>query len=226
MTFTKVQLIERCEEAIVSLKPCTGLAETKSLACFEIALSALAGMEAVPVAWRWNYGGKTNWRLQDVKPSDGNNNKCHRVIQPLYTAPQPLTTSERAELENYRNAQQVVPGEYPDDSESVCIALERCRTRNGAFQRYKLGWDDCRAAMLQGADGNSPVIPDGWVACSERMPSDFETVLVCQDGGVIFCAEYEDGDFYPDEFPNVPKQGCEITHWMPMPAAPQQEVKP
>ena len=73
--------------------------------------------------------------------------------------------------------------------------------------------------------GNSPVIPDGWVACSERMPVDFETVLVCQDGGVIFCAEYEDGDFYPDEFPNVPKQGCEITHWMPLPAAPQQEVK-
>ncbi|WP_337046335.1 DUF551 domain-containing protein [Enterobacter hormaechei] len=73
--------------------------------------------------------------------------------------------------------------------------------------------------------GNSPVTPGGWVACSERMPVDFETVLVCQDGGVIFCAEYEDGDFYPDEFPNVPKQGCEITHWMPLPAAPQQEVK-
>lgn len=71
--------------------------------------------------------------------------------------------------------------------------------------------------------GNSPATPDGWVACSERMPVDFETVLVCQDGGVIFCAEYEDGDFYPDEFPNVPKQGCEITHWMPLPAAPHQE---
>lgn len=25
------------------------------------------------------------------------------------------------------------------------------------------GWNACRAAMLQGADGNSPVIPDGWV---------------------------------------------------------------
>ncbi len=41
MTFTKEQLIERCEEAIASLKPCAGLAETKSLACFEIALAAL-----------------------------------------------------------------------------------------------------------------------------------------------------------------------------------------
>lgn len=28
---------------------------------------------------------------------------------------------------------------------------------------YMHGWNACRAAMLQGADGNSPVIPDGWV---------------------------------------------------------------
>lgn len=44
--FTKEQLIERCEEAIASLKPCTGLAETKSLACFEIALAALTAEPA------------------------------------------------------------------------------------------------------------------------------------------------------------------------------------
>lgn len=33
-----------------------------------------------------------------------------------------------------------------------------------------VGWNACRAAMLQGANGNSPTITDGWVACSERMP--------------------------------------------------------
>ncbi|MCK7100887.1 hypothetical protein L8P93_25525, partial [Enterobacter kobei] len=44
--FTKEQLIERCKEAIASLKPCVGIAETKSLACFEI---ALASLEAEPV---------------------------------------------------------------------------------------------------------------------------------------------------------------------------------
>lgn len=31
-------------------------------------------------------------------------------------------------------------------------------------------WFACRGAMLQSSAGNSPVIPDGWVACSERMP--------------------------------------------------------
>ncbi|TLI63247.1 DUF551 domain-containing protein [Escherichia sp. E1130] len=83
-------------------------------------------------------------------------------------------------------------------------------------------WNACRTAMLQA--GNSPVIPDGWIKCSERMPEEHEPILVHQEGGVIFCAEYEDGEFYPDEFPNVPKQGCEITHWMPLPAVPKQET--
>ena len=71
--------------------------------------------------------------------------------------------------------------------------------------------------------GNFPVIPDGWIKCSEQMPEDGDAVLVCQEGGVIFCAEVESGCFYPDEFPNVPKEGREITHWMSLPAAPQQE---
>lgn len=77
----------------------------------ELARMALAGMEAEPVAWRWNYGGTTSWRLQETKPNYGDNHKFPRVIQPLYTSMQGLTTSERAELENYRNAQQVVPGD-------------------------------------------------------------------------------------------------------------------
>jgi hypothetical protein len=64
-----------------------------------------------------------------------------------------------------------------------------------------------------------------WIKCSERMPEEHEPVLVHQEGGVIFCAEHEDGEFYPDEFPNVPKQGCEITHWMPLPIAPTQDSR-
>ncbi|EES0515084.1 DUF551 domain-containing protein, partial [Escherichia coli] len=48
------------------------------------------------------------------------------------------------------------------------------------------GWNACRAAMLQGKSeqpqnaqqnipenipgGNSPVTPDGWISCSDRMP--------------------------------------------------------
>lgn len=67
---------------------------------------------------------------------------------------------------------------------------------------------------------NSPETPDGWVACAERMPAEGDTVLVCQEGGIVYCAEMEGGVLYPDEFPRVPAQGREITHWMPLPAPP------
>ncbi|HGW4116235.1 TPA: DUF551 domain-containing protein [Serratia marcescens] len=64
-------------------------------------------------------------------------------------------------------------------------------------------------------------LADGWIACSERMPKDGDVVLVFQEGGIIFCAEVDDGEFYPDEFPRVPTQGREITHWMPLPTPPE-----
>ncbi|MGP1182148.1 DUF551 domain-containing protein [Serratia sp. CY47280] len=87
-------------------------------------------------------------------------------------------------------------------------------------------WLSCRAAMLaQPVSGGyklkSPEIPDGWIACSERMPEEGDVVLVCQEGGIIYCAEMQDGELYPDEFPRVPSEGREITHWMPLPAAPE-----
>ncbi len=63
-------------------------------------------------------------------------------------------------------------------------------------------------------------LQDCWVACSERMPEEGNVVLVCQEGGIIYCAEMQDGELYPDEFPRVPSEGREITHWMPLPAAP------
>lgn len=56
---------------------------------------------------------------------------------------------------------------------------EPCDSINVA---YKFGWNACRAAMLQGAEpvSNRDELPDGWVACSERMPKKGEEVL-CTD---------------------------------------------
>ena len=88
-----------------------------------------------------------------------------------------------------------------------------------AWSRAKEAIATCRAAML--GNSNSPEIPDGWVSCEERMPEEGNVVLVCQEGGIIYCAEMQDGELYPDEFPRVPSEGREITHWMPLPAAPE-----
>lgn len=125
-----------------------------------------------------------------------------------------------------------------DDQGGVCCEVS-----------YADGWNACRAAMLQNGNspaqsdccpaqnciapaqnciapalgGNSPVIADGWVACSERMPEQFVEVLVCTEDGSRYVAalnqsmNWDDGDFFDDiQY---------VTHWMPLPAAPQQEAK-
>lgn len=86
-------------------------------------------------------------------------------------------------------------------------------------------WQDCRAAMLQGADGNSPVIPDGWVACSERMPSIGVPVITCCGDVVQYAAYAWDGKEWQDWYEEYDKlPASTFTHWHPRPAAPQQEV--
>lgn len=65
---------------------------------------------------------------------------------------------------------------------------------------------------------NSPVIPDGWVACNERMPEQFVEVLACtEDGGRYIAAlnqrmTWDDGDFFDDI--------QDVTHWQPLPSPP------
>ncbi|PRW43704.1 putative eaa protein [Enterobacter roggenkampii] len=126
----------------------------------ELARIALASLEAEPVAWLLSGGGAKN----NVSFDSGNAYADPlREVTPLYTAP-PAPVSVPAAME------------MDDDFDS-------------AFEHGKaVGWNACRAAMLQGAEnaesrctiktapaldsltknaesrcGNSPVIPDGWV---------------------------------------------------------------
>ena len=88
---------------------------------------------------------------------------------------------------------------------------------------YHNGWNACRAAMLQA--GNSPVTPDGWVACSERMPDVGDIVLTAKDGFVNVGEMERSGANY--RFFTSIASGRELpaTHWQPLPAAPQQEAE-
>lgn len=80
-----------------------------------------------------------------------------------------------------------------------------------------------------------PVTPDGWISCSERMP-DSNCLYLCW--GTYF--EGDEPDYIPAYFFVHKTNGwtewqpveddCNpreviITHWMPLPAAPKQEVK-
>lgn len=82
-----------------------------------------------------------------------------------------LTDAEREELENYRNAQQVVP-EWTNEQclEFLSIAFRHAEIKGDLeMDDIRLGVkmvNACRADMLQGAEhvSNRDELPDGWVA--------------------------------------------------------------
>ncbi|EFJ8977100.1 DUF551 domain-containing protein [Escherichia coli] len=120
------------------------------------------------------------------------------------------------------------------------------------------GWNACRAAMLHGSQpvsqtyklnklsGNSPVTPDGWISCSDRMPvigelnwrTSFPLLITCEIGVIPayygFVSVNGDRHYgfmesikYGDDSGNHPQTNeygliSNVTHWMPLPEPPQE----
>lgn len=139
MTFTKEWLqhqiaeFESCAERTDGYRLDEGGKNT--LAALKL---ALAGMEAEPVAYMTYKGYLLH--AGDPKVAE------YSEPMPLYDAPHPLTTSERSELENYRNAQQVVPVEATSDDCPAFIKYDVTEVD----EAWARGFNACRAAMLQG----------------------------------------------------------------------------
>ncbi len=106
------------------------------------------------------------------------------------------------------------------DIDNAIIMLDRIDTAES--------YDDDRIeavkAVLRRLAGNSPVTPDGWISCSERMPDDGQEVVVQTHSGWRYIAFYEShsGLFY--DSPEGDVEYVLVTHWMPLPEPPQ-EVK-
>ncbi|WP_241170088.1 DUF551 domain-containing protein [Serratia marcescens] len=90
--------------------------------------------------------------------------------------------------------------------------------------------ENCLLGMLaqpvsSGYTFNSPVIPDGWIACSERMPDDDQECLVQTHSGFRYVSFYDEhtGLFYdmPGGSQVAFVEHILVTHWMPLPAAPE-----
>lgn len=143
---------------------------------------ALASLEAEPVAYIFKHpAGKLFWALTDES------NKEQSDVIPVYAAP-PVP---------------VVPEEKPMPNPLKMYAVDAV----AAIAEVR-GWNACRAAMLHGAEpvsqtyklnelsGNSPVTPDGWISCSERMPEDGQHVIILCDGAFVLYAQYRDSEFF------------------------------
>lgn len=103
------------------------------------------------------------------------------------------------------------------DIDNAIIMLDRIDTlESGDDDRI-----EAVKAVLRRLAGNSPVTPDGWISCSDRMPDKLIPVIVMYEDGEMWSAmwngnRWDDGTEYPDPY--------SVTHWREMPAAPQQEV--
>ncbi|WDC13684.1 DUF551 domain-containing protein [Escherichia albertii] len=123
----------------------------------------------------------------------------------------------------------------PDEMDLLTCHLD------GVTETYADGWNACRAAMLHSAEpvsqtyklnelsGNSPVIPDGWISCSERMPEKNQNVLISVNFDsslvepLICSARYTGSTFRRGDATIKPGNGIEqATHWMPLPEPPQE----
>ena len=210
MTFTKEQLQHIIETDHVQCGDASALARM-----------ALAGIEAELVAWLLSGGGAKN----HVSFDSGNAYADPlREVTPLYTDPP---------------APVALPSGY-SDFEEIWSSSTHPLTQDDEMKDFAWDiWNACRAAMLQSFGNseqlNSPVIPDGWVACSERMPDndDFVYIWPRPDFGVeLHVAQYgkfdkRDAGWYAQVYEQnygIEYYPIKVTHWMALPAAPQQEA--
>ncbi|MDL7495803.1 DUF551 domain-containing protein [Escherichia coli] len=177
----------------------------------ELVRIALASLEAEPVAYIFKHpAGKLFWALTDES------NKEQPDVIPVYAdSPAP-----------------VVPDEI--DVNDVPRAVTYFKTHRDC---YADGWNACRAAMLQSGNfrenknsstnnfreiaetsTNYPVIPDGWISCSDRMPNDAQWCVVNTEYGYYVQCWSEGQGWLGDDI-SIPK--CDVINWMPLPEPPQ-----
>ncbi|WP_411786927.1 DUF551 domain-containing protein [Escherichia coli] len=105
---------------------------------------------------------------------------------------------------------------------------------NNGIVGFDEGWNACRATMLHGVkpvsqtyklnklSGNSPVTPDGWISCSERMPNEEDVLVYCSDTKEQMVGFHKGKGLFQFFYMNGVEGVCEPSHWMPLPEPPQE----
>ncbi|WP_228294042.1 DUF551 domain-containing protein [Klebsiella michiganensis] len=165
--------------------------------------------------------------------------KLYRHAQPVPVVPDELNTRTANDVMNEHLSWK----DY-GDAEVFCIAWNACRAAMLQELKKSAGTEaicrsdenvqvlhtkspaqsDCCPAQNVVApeqNGDTPAQSQGWIPVSERMPGNGVQVLVSDVSGHVFVCHH-DGSFWVDFRVGIGKR--RITHWMPLPAAPQ-EVK-
>ena len=226
---------ERAKEFISNPASLVSAEESEILALARIALASLEAEPVCYLTWHQGFRAPDDCEEYVVEAKPGDKSCDGSPAFPVYTAP-PATVSVPDELYQqlsevyhaqekrlFKLAQRIKGPSFDKYAHSPSQAIDALES--ALFGESE---DFCRAAMLQGAENaesspsNSPVIPDGWVACSERMPEGMTDVHI--SNGHDVGEGWWDGDTWQTQHDYYSVPG-DVTHWMPLPAAPQQEVK-
>ncbi|HCT4370713.1 TPA: DUF551 domain-containing protein [Escherichia coli] len=71
-------------------------------------------------------------------------------------------------------------------------------------------------------DGPTPVTPDGWISCSERMPDEEDVLVYCSDTQEQMVGFHKGKGLFQFFYMNGVEGVCEPSHWMPLPEPPQE----
>ncbi|MDF8859903.1 DUF551 domain-containing protein [Escherichia coli] len=199
----------------------------------ELARIALTSLEAEPVAYIFKHqAGKLFWALTDES------NKEQADVIPVYAAAPASVVPDNAseplayaykeitpEIMRNQAAESNRGNEWTGnpDIDNAIIMLDRIDTAESC--------DDERIeavkAVLRRLAGNYPVIPDGWISCSERMPEDTKMLLAFSQGEIV--AAYWNWVVNPIDYKKYRAFTYlsgnildDVTHWMPLPEPPQE----
>ncbi len=135
------------------------------------------------------------------------------AVIPLYTAPQAPAVNAAPDfeawfVEKYKQPERLFKNEDGGYKFS-------------GVQMAFSAWSDGRAAMLAQPVTVSQgyTLPDGWIACSERMPTPFVDVIA-SDGKQTICAHVIEDRWWCIVSETAEEPGP-IIFWMPLPAAPE-----
>ncbi|HFN5046610.1 TPA: DUF551 domain-containing protein [Escherichia coli] len=252
-TLTDKELIKEIKERIGSLD----VRDNIERRAYEI---ALASLEGEPIGFRCRRNDNLgDWSYVYHREPDDFERK-HLVIEGIYAAPPAPVVPEEKPMPNALSMLEREITQLIGDAQEATVTgyeliAEAWRLMDGQDPKTS-DWhskaskylnsnivekvDDDRIeavkAVLRRLAGNYPVIPDGWISCSERMPEMGERQCY------VLAADFKNN--YPPNIPNT-QVGVygdwfndgnptwddgdgedlylkEVTHWMPLPEPPQE----
>ncbi|ENZ7218351.1 DUF551 domain-containing protein [Escherichia coli] len=256
-TFTKEQLIKMIKRNITVMDRYPDLVTAQM--DLEVYKIALASLEAEPIGFRCRRNDNLgDWSYVYHREPDDFERK-HLVIEGIYAAPPVPVVPEEKPMPNALSMLEREITQLIGDAQEATVTgyeliAEAWRLMDGQDPKTS-DWhskaskylnsnivekvDDDRIeavkAVLRRLAGNYPVIPDGWISCSERMPEMGERQCY------VLAADFKNN--YPPNIPNT-QVGVygdwfndgnptwddgdgedlylkEVTHWMPLPEPPR-----